>query len=409
MRRSYLRLLGGVLFSLPLLFASCGNGDNALEEIIKNGGSGGSGEGGGSSTINATAITLSQTMKVIKLGGDALTITATVTPSDATYTWESSDEAIATVENGVVTPVGKGIATITAKSGDVKATCEVFVGKVVNLSTKTENYTVAEYDILIGALNSSNSITIPDNCKVAFAGVTTASSITCSGNATIILVDGNENTVSAAANEAGIKIGGDGTTLTINAETLGNGILNVTGGSYGGAGIGTAATGVSNSVGGDITINGGKITATGNLGGAGIGTGYARGGYTNKCGKITIKGGEVTATGGTNGAGIGTGYADGDAGTTKNECGDITINGGTVIAKGDQNAAGIGTGCAFKNTGGTAVEQKCGAIMITADVTSVTAIRGASCYVSIGTGNLNGTGSQSCGTITIDPSANVVY
>ena len=137
MRRSYLHLLGGVLFSLPLLFASCGNGDNALEEIIKNGGAGGSsegsGEGGGSSTINATAITLSQTMKVIKLGGDALTITATVTPSDATYTWESSDEAIATVENGVVTPVGKGIATITAKSSDVKATCEVFVGTEVTL------------------------------------------------------------------------------------------------------------------------------------------------------------------------------------------------------------------------------------------------------------------------------------
>ena len=42
MRRSYFRLLEGVLFSLPLLFASCGNGDNALEEIINGGGSGGS-------------------------------------------------------------------------------------------------------------------------------------------------------------------------------------------------------------------------------------------------------------------------------------------------------------------------------------------------------------------------------
>ena len=48
MRRSFLHLLGGVLFCLPLLFASCGNGDNALEEIIKNGGSG---EGGSSSTV----------------------------------------------------------------------------------------------------------------------------------------------------------------------------------------------------------------------------------------------------------------------------------------------------------------------------------------------------------------------
>lgn len=31
MRKNFLRLLEGVLFSLPMLFASCGNGDNALE------------------------------------------------------------------------------------------------------------------------------------------------------------------------------------------------------------------------------------------------------------------------------------------------------------------------------------------------------------------------------------------
>ena len=351
-----------MLFSLPLLFASCGNGDNALEEIIKNGGAGGSsegsGEGGGSSTINATAITLSQTMKVIKLGGDALTITATVTPSDATYTWESSDEAIATVENGVVTPVGKGIATITAKSGDVKATCEVFVGKVVNLSTKTENYTVAEYDILIGALNSSNSITIPNNCKVAFAGVTTASSITCSGNATIILVDGNENTVTVGeVDKAGIKIGGVGTTLTINAETLGNGILNVTGGSYGGAGIGTGKTTSGNIV----------------------------------CGAITINGGTVNATGGQYGAGIGTGFAN----SASNTCGAITINGGTITAKGGDDGAGVGIGCAadgFSNT--------CGDITITANAKSVTATKGAGLTNCIGKGG--GSGAQNCGKIKFD-------
>lgn len=40
MRRNCLHLLG-VLLSLPLLFASCGNSDNALEEIINGGGSGG--------------------------------------------------------------------------------------------------------------------------------------------------------------------------------------------------------------------------------------------------------------------------------------------------------------------------------------------------------------------------------
>ena len=42
MKKNFLCLMEGVLLSLPLLFASCGNGDNALEEIINGGGSGGS-------------------------------------------------------------------------------------------------------------------------------------------------------------------------------------------------------------------------------------------------------------------------------------------------------------------------------------------------------------------------------
>ena len=406
MRKSYLRLLGGVLFSLPLLFTSCGNGDNALEEIIKNGGtsSGGSGEGSGSSTISVTGITLDESLKVLVKDGDALTITATVTPSDATdksVTWSSKNPNIATVENGVVTPVGLGITKITAKSGDKEATCEVFVGKVVNIGSS--NYQVKDYDILIGALNSSNSITIPNNCKVAFAGVTTASSITCSGNATIILVDGSENTVSVgASNKPGIKIGGTGTTLTINAETEGTGILDVTGGNLGCAGIGTTGSSISNSAGGNITINGGKITAIGGNGGAGIGTGKVFHGSTNKCGKITINGGEVTATGGNNAAGIGTGYAEGEhSNITKNECGDITINSGTIKATGGNDAAGIGTGYAFKISapGAAAPDQKCGAITIGTDVTSVTATKGTDSPYCIGVGHADLSSTQTCGVI----------
>lgn len=42
-------------------------------------------------------------------------------------TWSSSDEAVATVANGVVTGVAKGTATITAKLGDVSASFEIHV------------------------------------------------------------------------------------------------------------------------------------------------------------------------------------------------------------------------------------------------------------------------------------------
>ena len=42
------------------------------------------------------------------------TLTATTVPADATVTWTSSDDDVATVEDGVVTGVAAGTATITA-------------------------------------------------------------------------------------------------------------------------------------------------------------------------------------------------------------------------------------------------------------------------------------------------------
>ena len=45
-------------------------------------------------------------------------------------TWTSSDENVAYVENGVVTAVGNGKATITATYGDLTATCKVIVNNM---------------------------------------------------------------------------------------------------------------------------------------------------------------------------------------------------------------------------------------------------------------------------------------
>ncbi len=75
-----------------------------------------------------------------------------------------------------------------------------------------------------------------------------------------------------------------------------------------------------------------------------------------------------------------------------------------VNATGGSCGAGIGAGYSYQYSG-TAI-QTCGDISITADVTSVTATKGSSSPNSIGKG-LAGGGTQNCGTITIDPSANV--
>ena len=62
--------------------------------------------------------------------GETQNLVATVVPqeaTDATVTWSSSNTNVATVENGVVTAVGGGTATITATAGGKSATCAVNV------------------------------------------------------------------------------------------------------------------------------------------------------------------------------------------------------------------------------------------------------------------------------------------
>ena len=66
--------------------------------------------------------------------GDDVTLTATTVPADATVTWTSSDNTIATVTNGVVSGVAAGTATITAsitvEGVNYTDTCEVTVEEV---------------------------------------------------------------------------------------------------------------------------------------------------------------------------------------------------------------------------------------------------------------------------------------
>ncbi len=81
-------------------------------------------------TVDPTSINLSQTSITLEKG-KTQTITATVSPSDATdktVTWTTSNSSVATVSNGKITAKGAGTATITAKTVNGKtATCKVTV------------------------------------------------------------------------------------------------------------------------------------------------------------------------------------------------------------------------------------------------------------------------------------------
>ena len=82
-------------------------------------------------SVAVSAVAVSPTTATIKVG-ESTTLSATITPSDATdktVTWSTSDEKVATVDAGKITAVAEGSATITVttKDGGKTATCTVTV------------------------------------------------------------------------------------------------------------------------------------------------------------------------------------------------------------------------------------------------------------------------------------------
>ena len=87
-------------------------------------------DGDGNYTVQVlpTAIKLDQTKTIVL--GESVNLEVTLEPenaTDKTIVWSTSDDKIATVEGGKVTAIGCGTATITAKIGEVYATCAVSV------------------------------------------------------------------------------------------------------------------------------------------------------------------------------------------------------------------------------------------------------------------------------------------
>ena len=124
-------------------------------------------------TVNVTGITLSQTEAAVTIGGETLTLTATVAPDDATdktVTWTSSDPTVATVANGVVTAVAAGTATITATAtngtddttDDKTATCTI---TVTDPDQEAADAVLALFD----ALPAVENITLDDKAAIEAA------------------------------------------------------------------------------------------------------------------------------------------------------------------------------------------------------------------------------------------------
>lgn len=96
------------------------------------------------------------------------TLTATVIPENASnkrVTWSSNDENIVEVSNnGIVTPVASGVATVTVttEDGNKTADCEVTVTNITNVSSMTINKTTSTLDI--GGTDTLRILTIEPDC-----------------------------------------------------------------------------------------------------------------------------------------------------------------------------------------------------------------------------------------------------
>ncbi len=120
--------------------------------------------------IEVTSVSLNKTSLTLEIG-ESETLTATVLPSNATdksVTWTSSDLSVATVEDGKVTAIGSGIATITATTSNGKmAICRVTVNAAVPEITQVEGATIDGTDIFMLVDHMTDSVALLNKVTVS--------------------------------------------------------------------------------------------------------------------------------------------------------------------------------------------------------------------------------------------------
>ena len=157
----------------------------------------------GDVTYKVTGVTLNKDSLILDLGGEE-TLTAAITPDNATnknVTWESDNENVATVENGVVTAVGAGTATITVttEDGSFTDTCQVTVKEAANVPVTSVSLDKTTLELTEGETAQLTATVLPDNA--------TNKAVTWStSNASIATVDANGLVTAVSAGTATITV-----------------------------------------------------------------------------------------------------------------------------------------------------------------------------------------------------------
>lgn len=119
-------------------------------------------------SVPVTSVTLNKSELTLEIDGEE-TLTATVVPdnaTDKTVTWSVTPTGIVTVDNGKVTAVTTGEATVTATADGKSASCAVTVAAApVSVAGKTFKCTSAKAEITDANMDPqfADIITSPDN------------------------------------------------------------------------------------------------------------------------------------------------------------------------------------------------------------------------------------------------------
>lgn len=162
-----------------------------------------------------TSVTLNKSSVSLKVGG-TVTLTATVKPDDATdktVTWSTSDASVATVVNGVVTAKKIGTATITAKAGEIEATCIItVVSSATGISLNKTSLQIAP-----GSTYTLIATVTPADCTEPIIWTTTNSAIATVNNGVITAVALGNTIISATVGNLTATC-----TVTVTTNTVGD-------------------------------------------------------------------------------------------------------------------------------------------------------------------------------------------
>ena len=151
--------------------------------------------------IDVESVTVSPSSVVIEIGSTSI-LTASVFPSDATdqsIEWTSSNPIVAIVNDGIVTAISAGEATITASSGGKNGTCKVSV-PLPHVSV--ESLTLDRHSMLlsVGREKTISTEVFPKNASNPSVTWTSSDeSIASVENGTVTAISKGKATITATA------------------------------------------------------------------------------------------------------------------------------------------------------------------------------------------------------------------